>query len=95
MVVLYLSQTWPINPPGAEPVLSLEQVWDVLVIKCRQPERFVKPIASCTVLEDTDTFIKREVVFREVGASPSVASGWGTRLTMYSLGHGPSRRTHG
>lgn len=71
MVVLYQSQTYPINPPGAEPVLSLEQVWDVLAIKCRQPELFVKPISSSNVLEETETTIKREAFFSEVRYPPS------------------------
>ena len=66
MVLLYQSQTCPINPPGAEPVLSLEQVWDVLVIKCRDPEVFIPQIASSTILEKTETTIKREVVFSKV-----------------------------
>lgn len=66
MVVLYKSQTSPINPAGAEPVLSIEQFWEVLVIKARQPELFVKPIASAKVLEETETTIKREISFREV-----------------------------
>ncbi|MCJ1462245.1 hypothetical protein MMC07_000845 [Pseudocyphellaria aurata] len=71
MVLLYQSQTFPINPPGAEPVLSLEQVWEVLVIKCRQPELFLKPFASSKVLEETETTIKREGVFREGQGPPS------------------------
>ncbi|MCJ1426718.1 hypothetical protein MMC29_004621 [Sticta canariensis] len=71
MVVLYQSQTYPINPPGAEPVLTLEQVWDVLVIKCRQPELFIQPIASSTILEETETTIKREAIFSEGMGPPS------------------------
>lgn len=85
MVVLCQSQTWPINPPGAEPVLSLEQVWEVLEIKCRKPELFIKPIASATVLEETQTTIKREAFFREVRSHPH----WGNHLTMHPQGMGP------
>lgn len=66
MVILQQSQTSPINPAGAEPFLSIEQFWEVLVIKTRQPELFVKPIASAKILEETETTIKREVSFREV-----------------------------
>lgn len=66
MVILHQSQTSPINPAGAEPLLSIEQFWEVLVIKTRQPELFVKPIASAKILEETETTIKREVSFREV-----------------------------
>lgn len=66
MVVLYQSQTFPINPAGAEPLLSIEQFWEVLLIKAQQPELFVKPIESAKILEETETTIKREVSFREV-----------------------------
>lgn len=66
MVILYQSQTSPINPAGAKPVLSIEQFWEVMIIKARQPELFVKPIASAKILEETETTIKREVSFREV-----------------------------
>ena len=66
MVVLYQSQTCPINPPGAQPVLSLSQFWEVMILKCRQPELFVAPMSGSEVLEETDMFIKRLVVFKEV-----------------------------
>lgn len=85
MVVLCQSQTFPINPPGAEPVLSVEQFWDVLEIKCRQPELFVKPIASSSVLEETQTTIKREAVFREVRSLTRI----GNNLTKHFQGMGP------
>ncbi len=66
MVVLYQSQTCPINPPRVEPVLTTSQFWEVMVLKCRQPELFVAPMSSSKVLEETDTFIKRVVMFKEV-----------------------------
>lgn len=36
------SATRPINPPGVEPVLSEDQVWQGLQIKARAPQEFVK-----------------------------------------------------
>ena len=65
MVVLYQSQTYPINPPNASPVLTLAEVWAVMQEKCRKPELFVAPISACKVLEETDSFMKRMVTFRE------------------------------
>jgi hypothetical protein len=69
MVLIVLSQTFPINPPGVEPVLSVEQVWEVLSIKSRTPELFIQAMASTTVLEEHETSLVREVVFRE-GVGP-------------------------
>lgn len=66
MVVLFQSQTCPINPPGAQPVLTTAQFWEVMILKCRQPELFVAPMSSSEVLEETETYIKRVVVFKEV-----------------------------
>lgn len=42
-----------VNPPGAEPRLSEEQVWKGLELKARQPENFVAAISSCDILSDT------------------------------------------
>ena len=65
MVVLYQSQTSPVNPPNASPVLTLAQVWEVMQIKTRKPELFVAPISGCEVLEEKESFLKRVVSFRE------------------------------
>lgn len=65
MVVLYQSQTLPINPQGVEPVLSTSQLWEVLVLKCRKPELFIAAMSGSRVLEETETFIKRTVIFKE------------------------------
>lgn len=67
MVLIVLSQTFPINPPGVEPVLSIEQVWEVLNIKSHTPELFIQAMASSTVFEESKTSLVREVVFREDG----------------------------
>ena len=72
MVVLYQSQTCLINPPGAQPILTISQFWEVMILKCRQPELFVAPMSSSEVLEETDTFIKRVVMFKEVSLGANV-----------------------
>ena len=78
MVDLHQSQTYPINPRGAEPALTLSQFWEIMIIKCRHPELFVDPISSSEVLEETDTFIKRVVMFKEVRSSVGLHN---TKLT--------------
>ncbi|MCJ1273522.1 hypothetical protein MMC21_001315 [Puttea exsequens] len=65
MVILYQSQTLPINPPNVSPVLTLAEIWEVMIVKCRKPELFVAPINGSEVLEETDTFMKRSVTFKE------------------------------
>ena len=44
-----------VNPPGATPVLTEEQVWKGLGIKARNPMTFVPMITSSEVLSDDGT----------------------------------------
>ena len=66
MVVLLQSQTLPINPPGAEPVLNSAQVWEAMLLKCRRPQDFLTPMSDSEVLEETETLIRRSVTFKPV-----------------------------
>lgn len=66
MAVLYLSQTCPVNPPDATPVLSVAELWQALRLKCRQPELFLTVVSDSRVVEETPTSIKREMTLKEV-----------------------------
>lgn len=66
MVVLIQSLTLPFNPPGAEPVLNMAQIWEALLLKCRKPQDFLSPMSGSEVLEETETTIKRSVTFKQV-----------------------------
>lgn len=64
--------TAAINPPGASPVLTKDQVWAGLLLKVRSAETFIpNAIESTTVIsenEDASTsniITIREIVFRE------------------------------
>ncbi|RHZ69185.1 hypothetical protein CDV55_108076 [Aspergillus turcosus] len=63
--------TSPINPPGADPILTRDQVWAGLLIKIRSAETFVPAgIESTSVLSETvdqagNPVTIREVVFRQ------------------------------
>lgn len=65
MVTYYLAYTAPINPPNTTPVLTVPQVWQGLQRKIRFAQEFVSAITSCTVLEDKDGVVTREVTFKE------------------------------
>lgn len=65
MVVFYQSQTYPVNPSTASSLLTHDQLWEVMQIKCRKPELFVPSMTACEVLEETDSFMKRAVIFKE------------------------------
>lgn len=54
MVQIYCAYTAPLNPPGASPTLSREQVWKGLQRKIRRAQDFVPVIASTDVLEERD-----------------------------------------
>ncbi|KAJ5207045.1 Protein of unknown function DUF1857 [Penicillium cf. griseofulvum] len=64
--------TAPINPPGATPVITPEQVWNGLLLKIRSAETFVPgAIQSTKVISDSvdsstgNPVTVREVLFRE------------------------------
>ena len=65
MVILYQSQTYPVNPSDANPKLTHPELWEVMRIKCRKPELFIAAMSACEVLEETDSFMKRAVTFKE------------------------------
>ncbi|KAJ7487886.1 DUF1857-domain-containing protein [Mycena latifolia] len=61
--------TRPVNPPGAEPVITEEQLWKGLEHKARNPSAFIPMISSCKVIVDEGKKLVREVTF---GSSPEV-----------------------
>lgn len=59
--------TAPVNPPGASPVLGVNQIWAGLHIKIRSAQTFVPALESTTVLaESSDPITGNETVVREV-----------------------------
>ncbi|RYP03814.1 hypothetical protein DL764_004864 [Monosporascus ibericus] len=76
MVTVNLAYTAPINPAGAEPVLTESQVWAGLQRKVRRAHEFVPVITSCEVLSEGKTDdgdkvkVVREVVFTPDGPRP-------------------------
>ncbi|KAL2042841.1 hypothetical protein N7G274_004601 [Stereocaulon virgatum] len=64
MVTIHQSQTYPINPPSASPPLTLAEMWQVMLLKCRKPELFVAPMSSSHVIEETPTFMKRTITMK-------------------------------
>jgi len=59
-----LSYAIPVNPEGAEPTLTREQVWRGLELKAENAMPFVVGMSQCDVLERTATTLTREVTFR-------------------------------
>lgn len=64
--------TAPINPPGATPVVTPEQIWNGLLLKIRSAETFVPgAIQSSKVISDSvdpstgNPVTVREILFRE------------------------------
>ena len=71
MLTLYQSQTLPINPPGASPIVTVNQLWEVMLLKLRKPQLFIEPMSNCEVITSTPTFMKRIVTFKEGMGPPS------------------------
>lgn len=58
-----LSYAIPINPDGAEPSLSREQVWKGLEMKAENAIPFVNGMTQCDVIERDENTILREITF--------------------------------
>lgn len=64
MVNINLAYTAAVNPEGATPVLTVQQLWKGLERKVRFAQEFVPVIESCEVLRDEGNEIEREVLFK-------------------------------
>lgn len=63
----YIAFTAPINPPGATPVLTIDQVWEGLGRKVRNASEFVGgAIRSTTVISENKDEHGRDVITRDV-----------------------------
>jgi hypothetical protein len=58
-----LSVSVDVNPPGATPRLTQEQVWRGLMMKAENALVFVPRMQACTVIERWNDGLLREVVF--------------------------------
>lgn len=59
-----LSHAIPVNPPGAEPVLTAAQVWRGLEIKAENAMPFVDGMTQCDVDERDGNVLTRTITFR-------------------------------
>jgi hypothetical protein len=61
-----LSASFEINPPGAAPALSVEQVWRGLVMKAENALPFVAAMEDCKVIERYPDGFLRQIKLRGV-----------------------------
>ncbi len=62
--MISVSTPVPVNPDGAEPRLTREDVWQGLLLKAEDALPFVPAMTRCEVLERYDDGLLREVDFR-------------------------------
>ncbi|KAI5923872.1 hypothetical protein F4810DRAFT_152135 [Camillea tinctor] len=65
MVTINLAYTAPINPAGATPPLTQDQVWAGLQLKIRRAQDFVPVIGSCAVVSEDAGTVVRDVRFAD------------------------------
>ena len=71
MVVINCAYTEQINPEGASPVLTRDQIWKGLQRKIRKAQDFVPVIESCEVLEEKENEVVREAHFKPFMDQPA------------------------
>jgi len=58
-----VDETLAINPPGVEPVLTRDQVWEGLQMKAHNALPFVPRMSRCEVLKEYENGLLREIQF--------------------------------
>ena len=71
MVTVNIAYTEPINPSGASPVLTRDQIWKGLQRKIRQAQDFVPPITATDILEEKENEVVRVAHFKDFAGEPS------------------------
>lgn len=71
MVTINCAYTEQINPAGATPVLTRDQIWKGLQRKIRKAQDFVPIITGCDVLEEKENEVIREAHFMERPGVPA------------------------
>lgn len=61
-----IAATRPVNPPGASPILTVDQLWKGLVMKAREPHRFLAIFESCEVVKEEGTMVRHLADFRRL-----------------------------
>lgn len=72
MVVVHCAYTEQINPAGAAPVLTRDQIWRGLQRKVRRAQDFVPVIEGCDVIEDKGNEVVRVAHFKAMGDRPAM-----------------------
>ncbi|GAB1743073.1 hypothetical protein D0867_05426 [Hortaea werneckii] len=70
MVNIHCAYTEPINPSGASPILSRDQVWRGLQRKIRKAQDFVPVIEGTDVLEEKENEVTRVAHFKGAEGKP-------------------------
>lgn len=70
MVTINYAYTEKINPAGATPVLTRDQVWTGLQIKQKHPEAFVPVIERTEVISESENELIRMVYFKGKDGQP-------------------------
>ena len=70
MVNIHCAYTEPINPAGASPVLTRDQIWKGLQRKIRKAQDFVPVISGTDVIEEKDGEVTRIAHFKEMHGQP-------------------------
>jgi hypothetical protein len=52
----------PVNRPGDEPILIMEDVWHGLAYGCRRPEEMAEYVSSCEITDDNGVKFHRRLI---------------------------------
>jgi hypothetical protein len=92
MVNIHLAYTEPLNPPGATPTLTRDQVWRGLQRKVRRAQDFIPArVEGCDIVSDSPEEVVRIAHFKPFAGKPAGSmkevcrSYWPTRVRLFVL----------
>jgi hypothetical protein len=91
MVNIHLAYTEPVNPAGASPTLTRDQIWAGLQRKIRRAQDFIAVVEGCDIVSDAPEEVVRIAHFKAFAGKPPGSmkevcrSYWPTRVCFAYL----------
>jgi hypothetical protein len=70
MVNIHLAYTEPVNPAGASPTLTRDQIWRGLQRKIRRAQDFIAVVEGCDIVSDAPEEVVRVAHFKAFAGKP-------------------------
>jgi hypothetical protein len=91
MVNIHIAYTEPVNPSGATPILTRDQIWRGLQRKVRRAQDFIAVVEGCDIVSDEPDEVVRIAHFKAFAGKPPGSmkevcrSYWPTKVRFFFI----------